>query len=181
MTLRDLFTDYNTYEKYGDMDVYNDTTDEMSACWCGTLLTYEGATHYDNYTQFGKLLDTPIEIKPCDYGYCIEVKLDSYPDYNRRWKYIDHVFCDAAGYMPEDEYDRYWFDDYDADGTDEFHLMPQGDPDEDSLERIGKLEDMFSNAMDWIFEHIHPDDVKGMLKRVGYSDREVEQYIKGNL
>ena len=115
MTLRDLFTDKNTWAKYGDMDVYNDCIDEMTAAWCGTLMTFEGAQHYDECykSENGKLLDTPIEIAAGRYCNNIECKIDSYPDYFERWIAIDILFNDAAGYCSESDYDKWFIDDYD--------------------------------------------------------------------
>ena len=116
MTLRDLFTDKTLWAKYGDMDVYNDCIDDMAAAWCGTIMTFEGAEHYDSgykYSNYGKILDTPIEISAGTYGFDIEVKVDDYPDYSKRWNYISQIFSDAAGYCTEEEYDRWFIDDYD--------------------------------------------------------------------
>ena len=118
MTLRDLFTDRNTWAKYGDMDVYSDYVDDMSAAWCGTLLTFEGAEHYDaeyKYSQYGKILDTPIEIEAGQDCFNITVKTDDYPDFGKRWRYIDQMFYDAAGYCSCTDWDKYWFDDYEPD------------------------------------------------------------------
>ena len=32
--------------------------------------------------------------------------------------------------------------------------------------------------MEWIFEHIHQEDIRTMMERVGYTDEEIDQYYE---
>lgn len=169
MTLRDILT-RETYIKYGDMDVIDNVIDDSYPAWCGNLLTEKGQEH------FKEALDVEACLAPVWGRIGIHCLIDG-----ERWKkkraLILELFDSLAGFCDDKDYDE-WFDDDWEYEPEEFHLLPEGDPDEDSLERIGKLEDMFSNAMDWIFDHIKQEGIRDMMEHVGYSQEEIDQYYK---
>lgn len=183
MTLKDLFSDKNTWAKYGDMDVYSDYVDDTSAAWCGTLLTFAGAEHYEaeyKYSQYGKVLDTPIEIEEGPVLFTITVKTDDYPDFDKRWRYISAMFYDAAGYCNATDWEKYWFDGYEPDTYQYESGIPQADEDEDDpLERIERLEWHLGNALGWVADHVSTaDDYRIALEHLGYSGRALEELVE---
>lgn len=172
MKLKDILTS-KTWNQYGDMDVINDVVDEFHPAWCGQYCTEEGEKVFKEALELeAEIWNAGTQKYP---EYRIMVHIDG-PEgvWQKRRRIVSKLFSDMCGYCTCEEYDK-WFIDPEED---EFHLTPQGDPDEDSLERIGKLEDMFSNAMDWIFDHIKQEDIRDMMEHVGYSQEEIDQYYK---
>lgn len=104
MTLRDLFTDKTLWAKYGDMDIYNDVTDDYFHSWCGTLLTDYGKEVYAH------ILDYEIDLQDDNWlgndHKCIVVLLDKRPDWEDRYEEARAFFEDMAGYIPEEDFNK---------------------------------------------------------------------------
>ena len=106
MKLRDILTK-ETWEKYGDLDICNDVTEDMGHAWCGTLLTDEGRKHFKEALD----VEAGIEWYAGYEEYVIELKLDQYGDsWSRKGRKAYRLFADMCGYCTEEEYDT-WFDD----------------------------------------------------------------------
>ena len=161
MKLKDILTS-KTWNQYGDMDVINDVIDEFHPAWCGQYCTEEGKK------RFGGALELEAEIFNAGTQkypeYRIEVHIDG-PEgvWQKRRRAVEDLFEAMAGYCSCEDYDRWFIE------SEEEEVEPP-EPYEQRLER------MFGNAMDWIWEHVHPEDAKEMLRRVGYSEEEIEQY-----
>lgn len=109
MTLREILTT-ETYSKFGDMDVTNDVIDSMFPAWCGQICTEEGEK------EFGEILSCPAHIDEgtlygAPYG-VIVVKVDG-PNWKRLYNKAEALFDAMCGYCTEEEYDRWFIDDYD--------------------------------------------------------------------
>jgi hypothetical protein len=105
MKIRDMFTKgFN--EKYGDVDIINDVTDEYSYAFCGDIeLTEQGKDKYMD------ILDDEIQLLKMfsDYGYVACAQVDKYgTEWLRHWNRIDELFREAAGYIPQEKYDMYF-------------------------------------------------------------------------
>lgn len=102
MKIRDMFT-ASFYEKYGDVDIYNDVTDDMASAFCGMELTAEGREH------FKIVLGVPVEIVSNRYGHDVICKIDDMGDaWEMDWREIAKLFDAAAGYCGVDDYET-WF------------------------------------------------------------------------
>lgn len=174
MTLKDLFTDNRIWNKYGDMDVYNDCIDDMANAWCGTLLTKEGIKHFNSILDtYEPLLDTEIEIITGRYGFDIEAKIDQCPDYDKRWNAIRYLFECASGYCSCEDYDT-WF----VEAEEKEYDPLVGDPDEDAIDRIEALKSIIDNAVYWICQQ--EDDPKVLavvLRKVGLTEKRISEII----
>lgn len=99
MTIRDMFKK-GFAEKYGDVDIINDVTDEFSSAFCGDIeFTEAGVEKYKD------ILDDEIEIDTEREKGC--VLIDKYgDDWECHWDKINELFGDAAGYIADSEYKR---------------------------------------------------------------------------
>lgn len=100
--IRDMFVkDFN--DKYGDIDIVNDVTDDYSFAFCGGVeLTEAGAEHFKD------ILDDEITMYGTDYIVGC-VLIDKYGDnWEEHWNKIDNLFAAAAGYVSESEYNKYF-------------------------------------------------------------------------
>ena len=101
MTLKDILTLEN-WEQYGDMDVYNDVTDDYACAWCGTICTTYGEGVYQS------TLDIPAEIRDDNWlggGHkCIVVLVDQFEGWEDKWDEASALFSDMAGYIAEEDY-----------------------------------------------------------------------------
>lgn len=101
MTLKDILTLEN-HDKYGDMDVYNDVTDDYACAWCGTICTTYGEGVYH------EALDIPAEIRDDNWlgngRKCIVVLADQFEDWEDTWDEASALFTDMAGYIAEEDY-----------------------------------------------------------------------------
>lgn len=89
----------------GDVDVYNDVTDEQTAAYCGQVKLTEKAKQ-----KFERALNCDIDVVCSNitpmYNYVI-VHVDCFgDDWETVWNEIDDLFNAAAGYCTEDEYDE---------------------------------------------------------------------------
>lgn len=105
MKIRDMFTKgFN--EKYGDVDITNDVTDEYSDAFCGDMeLTSQGKDKYMD------ILDDEIQLIKMfsDYGYVACAQVDKYGTaWKRHWNRIGELFEAAAGYIPQEKFVRYF-------------------------------------------------------------------------
>ena len=102
MKLKDLLTKDN-YNKYGDMDVYNDCIDEMAPCWCGVTIK-------DEYLHCYPILELEAEIEPDTWlggsHYRIMLNINDLPEGKdeKAWEDACELFEDLAGYGDADEY-----------------------------------------------------------------------------
>jgi hypothetical protein len=104
MKLKDILTK-ETYERWGDMDVANDVTDDLAPCWCGTLLTEYGKSVYKD------VLELEAEIRPVWGVTGISVNVDHLGDkWEKAWNKADALFTAMAGYIDEDEYNKRFTD-----------------------------------------------------------------------
>lgn len=102
MKLKDLLTT-ETWNKFGDMDVTNDVSDDLACAWCGETLTEEGRK------KFEKALELEAEIAPVWGSPGIVILVDKCGDHwEREWTRAARMFADMAGYCTEEEYDA-WF------------------------------------------------------------------------
>lgn len=101
MKVRDILTQ-ETWDIWGDMDVANDVTDDLAPCWCGELLTEEGEK------KFAKALELEAEIRPVWGTPGIVLKIDQYPDWEKKWNRAQRMFTAMAGYCTEEEWNK-WF------------------------------------------------------------------------
>lgn len=106
MKLRNILTN-KIYNKYGDMDVYNDCIDDFAPTWCGNTLTAYG---YECYRYILDNLDA--DVVPDNYlgngHHCIMVHINDLPSGTdeRMWGKVVDMFYAMAGYIDEDEYDK---------------------------------------------------------------------------
>ena len=101
MKLKDLLTK-ETHDKWGDMDVANDVTDELWPAWCGETLTEVGAK------DFAPVLELEAEIAPV-WGYPgIVLLIDKDANWEEEWDEAGNLFNAIAGYCDEDQYEL-WF------------------------------------------------------------------------
>lgn len=171
MKLKDILTK-EMYEKYGDMDVYNDWTDDIAPAWCGTLLTEYGATVYPALELEACVVDNS------DDDHYILVFINDLPDGEdeRAWDEVVALFDDMAGYIGESDYKKRFIDDWDL-------SIPKGRPDEDVLERIekleyivGVLEGRLSRAIGCIVSPL-PEGKEEALRYIGLSDKEIHDWL----
>ena len=100
LTVKDIFSK-EFYDKYGDVDVYNDVTDDAFCAFCGGLTLTEYGEQY-----FADALGIEITAEGNPYN-CIMLKLDKYgDDWERYFDNANELFNCAAGYCPCDEYGR---------------------------------------------------------------------------
>lgn len=101
MTILDMFTaEFN--EKYGDVDIYNDVTDEWAPAFCGLGLTEEGKA------RFADVLGVKIHL--ANNG-TVECELDALGDeWEGSWNEIVLLFEAAAGYVDEETYNKWFVD-----------------------------------------------------------------------
>lgn len=98
MTLRDILTKEN-YVKYGDLDVYNDVTDDMASCWCGTVPTSYGKEVYESSLNAGAYI-----VDNDETDRYIVVEVDSCgDDWENVWDDVSAMLSDMAGYGISDE------------------------------------------------------------------------------
>jgi len=105
MKVRDMFT-HEFVEKYGDVDVCNDVTDDMAPAFCGPLLLTEAGEE-----RFGNVLDLKVEMIETQYFYA-EVKIEDLcgceEDELETWDQVVSLFSAAAGYCADDLWSK-WF------------------------------------------------------------------------
>lgn len=110
MKIKDMF-EPGFWEKYGDVDVSNDTFDDMAPAFCGGLRLTDASRE-----DFKDALDVEIvvveQFRVGEYPYrYIECLLENrVPDDKQDdvWDKIKMLFEYAAGYCTEDEYSRYF-------------------------------------------------------------------------
>lgn len=117
-TLKDILTK-DTYNKFGDLDVYSDCIDDCADCWCGTLLTERGERLYED------TLRLPAEVRVCFGSPAIMVYTDHLATYARSWIVAKKFFGDLAGYCSEEEWDLNF---YDCDTESEPEEAPKEEP-----------------------------------------------------
>lgn len=161
MKLKDILTT-ETWNKYGDMDVTNDCIDDMACAWCGTTLTREGEEH------FAEALNLEAEIRPV-WGYDgISVKINHLEKYGRAWRKTKELFDAMAGYCSESNYAK-WFDDHTEDPVPER-----------TKEDLDKMCGVLAN---FILENVYKvsmgaDELRPVLERAGFTDREIEDFLR---
>lgn len=102
MTVKDIFSKA-FYERFGDVDVYNDVTDDAFCAFCGGLALTEYGEQY-----FADALGIEITAEGNPYN-CIMLKLDKYgDDWERYFDNANELFNCAAGYCTTDEYGMFF-------------------------------------------------------------------------
>lgn len=159
MTLKEMLTSAKAWDEYGDMDVYNDVTDDCTYCWCGSILTDKGLE------EFKDILDLEVEFTDAYYGKIIIVKVDKYEDWEDRWNRVCDLFATLAGYVDDDDY-HVWVDD----GFDDEEVVRSFDADK---------------ALTLLIEHIQINDLKEAVKEderllpfldsIGYCTRNLKE------
>ena len=105
MKVKDMFTN-EWYDKYGDIDVYQDCLDIDGVAYCGEKLTEEGKKEWGDVLDLGVYINNPPSI---DYGYPeAVVEVDDLPNCEHLAKRVMELFWACAGYCTEDEWDK-WF------------------------------------------------------------------------
>ena len=115
MKLKDILTT-ETWDKFGDMDVYNDVTDSEYPAWCGTIFTKEGREH------FAEALELEADIRVV-WGYPSIVVLTDGENWKHNNALVRDLFDDMGGFCTEEEYERWFTDD---DGETDLGPMPSG-------------------------------------------------------
>lgn len=101
MMVKDIFAP-EFHKKCGDVDVYNDVTDDIAPAFCGGI----ALTEYGQ-KRFAKALDTEIEVKNDEDYIYIVCLLDKPEDaWEECWDNILKLFRCAAGYCSVDEYGK---------------------------------------------------------------------------
>ena len=110
MIIKDMFTK-EFFAKYGDVDVYNDVTDEQAPAFSGQELTPEGLEHYKEVLELEVEIHEDTWRDGSPYNYVI-VKVDDCVCgsnlWHKYWGMANELFCDAAGYCTVEEYERYF-------------------------------------------------------------------------
>ena len=91
-----------------DVDIYNDYIDGVIPAFCGPQgLTEAGEEHYK------EVLDLDVELDPRPDPKWAEVKLDHFPQKKADDLYgkVSEFFWDCAGYIDENEYEKYFKED----------------------------------------------------------------------
>ena len=110
MTIKDMFTK-EFFDKYGDVDVYNDVTDEQAPAFSGMLLTPEGLEHYKDVLELEvEVVEDTMYDAP--YNYVIVKVDDPYEPHlwHKYWGLAAELFNDAAGYCAWDDYEKYFIE-----------------------------------------------------------------------
>ena len=97
MKVRELL---KLYDKYGDLDVYDDYDCRCSVAWCGTTLTEAGEK------KFKKALDLTCDVILNHYGGWNDVVVRT--ETAKEADAVRDLFHSMAGYCAWDEYDV-WF------------------------------------------------------------------------
>lgn len=100
MLVKEMFTK-EFYDTYGDIDVYDDTVEELGIAFCGAILTDEGKE------RFHSVLDLEVTINDGSYG---EVAIVSLPEtqWRRALNVLIDLFDGVAGYCSEEDWNK-WF------------------------------------------------------------------------
>jgi len=104
ITIADMFT-VDFWNQFGDVDVYNDVTDEAGPALCGPItLTEEGKKKFE--------APLALKIKYMNggfYGSRVIVLVDELGgSWSVAWKEALELFWSAAGYCDEEDYNK-WF------------------------------------------------------------------------
>ena len=152
MKLKDILTT-ETWNEFGDMDVYNDVTDSVYPAWCGNLFTEEGREH------FAEVLELEAETTTVWDCAAIIVHTDG-----ENWKHnnalVRELFVDMAGYCTEEEYER-WFIDAEEDEPD-LGPMPSGfiDDQEKMRDFFYLTKDEFLASYSYLTEEEYDDTLR---------------------
>lgn len=144
MLVKDMFTK-EFYDKYGDIDVYDDVCEELGIAFCGALLTDEGKEH------FAMVLYDEAEIND---GVAV-VLLDCMAEgkWQKHLRMLEELFEGVAGYCAEDDWNK-WFKFLDAEDEDgePFEVFPFTDDKDKMYDFLRLTKDEFLQSYSYLTE-----------------------------
>lgn len=93
-------------EKYGDVDILNDVSDEFACAFCGGVVLNDYAKEkYSDVLQIDVTVVNDV-LNRDEYNYLM-CRVDALGDnWERMWESIKNLFSDVAGYCSAEEYDK---------------------------------------------------------------------------